>query len=132
MLADVVDYGRWRFGTDYAGTYFAFYTMVQKINVGIGSAVGLAVAGFFGFDATVAEQTSSGVLGLKLGVAVLPAITYVIATVLIWKFPITRRRQRAIVRAIERRDEFFYYHLQRGLVRKELGQQSSAVTDLLQ
>ena len=33
-------------------------------------------------------------------------------------------------RAIDRRDEFFYYHLQRGLARKELGQQSTAVTDL--
>lgn len=103
MLADVVDYGRWRFGADYAGTYFAFYTMVQKINVGIGAAIGLSVAGWFGFDATVAEQSESGVFGLLLGVAWLPAITYVIAAVLIWHFPITRRRQHAIIRAIERR-----------------------------
>jgi Na+/melibiose symporter-like transporter len=104
MLADVVDYGRWRFGADYAGTYFAFYTMVQKINVGIGAAIGLAVAGWFGFDATAAEQTSSGVFGLLLGVAWLPAATYVVAAVLIWNFPITRRRQRSILRAIERRE----------------------------
>lgn len=33
-------------------------------------------------------------------------------------------------RAIERRDGFFYYHLQRGLAKKELGQQSGAVVDL--
>ena len=33
-------------------------------------------------------------------------------------------------RAIERRSEFFYYHLQRGIARKELGQQAAAVTDL--
>ena len=33
-------------------------------------------------------------------------------------------------RAIERRDDFFYYHLQRGLARKELGQQDAAVIDL--
>lgn len=33
-------------------------------------------------------------------------------------------------RAIERRDGFFYYHLQRGLARKELGQQDAAVADL--
>ncbi len=33
-------------------------------------------------------------------------------------------------RAIERRSEFFYYHLQRGIARKELGQQAEAVTDL--
>ena len=33
-------------------------------------------------------------------------------------------------RAIERRDDFFYYYLQRGLARKELGQSSDAVSDL--
>jgi len=33
-------------------------------------------------------------------------------------------------RAIERRDGFFYYHLQRGLAKKELGQTDGAVIDL--
>jgi predicted Zn-dependent protease len=33
-------------------------------------------------------------------------------------------------RAIERRDDFFYYYLQRGLARKEMGQSSGAVSDL--
>ncbi len=33
-------------------------------------------------------------------------------------------------RAISRREEFFYYHLQRGLAKKELGQADAAVADL--
>ncbi|MDH3303588.1 MAG: M48 family metalloprotease [Gammaproteobacteria bacterium] len=33
-------------------------------------------------------------------------------------------------RAIERRNDFFYYHLQRGLAKKELGQTDGAVVDL--
>jgi predicted Zn-dependent protease len=33
-------------------------------------------------------------------------------------------------RAIDRRDDFFYYHLQRGLVRKKLGEVDAAVVDL--
>ena len=33
-------------------------------------------------------------------------------------------------RAIERRNDFFYYHLQRGIARKEMGQRAAAVTDL--
>lgn len=33
-------------------------------------------------------------------------------------------------RAIDRRNDFFYYHLQRGLAKKELGQISEAETDL--
>ncbi len=35
-------------------------------------------------------------------------------------------------RAIERRNDFFYYHLQRGLARNELGQTDAAVADLTQ
>jgi tetratricopeptide (TPR) repeat protein len=33
-------------------------------------------------------------------------------------------------RAIERRDDFFYYHLQRGIARKQLGQRATATADL--
>ncbi len=33
-------------------------------------------------------------------------------------------------RAIDRRDDFFYYHLQRGLAKKELGQNDGAAADL--
>jgi len=33
-------------------------------------------------------------------------------------------------RAIQRRDSFFYYHLQRGLARKKMGQTDSAASDL--
>jgi len=33
-------------------------------------------------------------------------------------------------RAIERRDNFFYYHLQRGLARKQMGRRDAAVADL--
>ncbi len=33
-------------------------------------------------------------------------------------------------RAIDRRDDFFYYHLQRGIARKELGNNAAAKTDL--
>jgi glycoside/pentoside/hexuronide:cation symporter, GPH family len=105
VLADVIDYGRWRFGADYGGTYFALYGMIQKINIGIGAAIGLTLAGAFGFNAKVATQTSGGLRGLLLAFSVFPAILYLVAAVMIWRFPINQQRQRAIVRAIERRQE---------------------------
>ena len=71
VLADVVDYGRLRFRDDHAGSYFAFYAMVQKINVGIGAALGLLIAGTFGFDATVTTQSASGRFGLLLAFSLL-------------------------------------------------------------
>ena len=104
MLADVVDYGRWRFGADHGGTYFALYGMIQKINVGIGAAIGLSIAGALGFDARAATQTPAGLRGLLLAYSVLPAASYLISAVMIWRFPINQKRQKVIVKAIERRE----------------------------
>lgn len=104
VLADVIDYGRWRFDADHGGTYFALYAMIFKGTIGIGAATGLAVAGAFGFNARLAAQTPEGLFGLLLGMSVLPAACYLAAAVMIWRFPIDRRRQRVIVRAIERRE----------------------------
>jgi len=104
VLADIVDYGRWRFNADYGGTYFALFGMVTKINIGIGAAIGLTIAGAFGFDARAATQTGGGLFGLLLAISGLPALCYAIAVVLILRFPINRHRQEVIVRAIERRE----------------------------
>ena len=103
VLADVVDYGRLRFRHDHAGSYFAFYAMVQKINVGIGAALGLLIAGTFGFDATVTTQSASGRFGLLLAFSLLPAAFLCVAAMWIWRFPIDRRRHAVIIAAIERR-----------------------------
>jgi len=104
VLADIVDYGRWRFGADHGGTYFALFGMVTKINIGIGAAIGLALAGAFGFDPRAATQTAGGMFGLLFSIAGMPALCYAIAVTMILKFPIDRRRQEVIVKAIERRE----------------------------
>ena len=103
VLADVVDYGRLRFGAGHAGSYFAFYAMVQKINVGIGAALGLLIAGILGFDATVTTQSASGRFGLLLAFSLLPAAFLCVAALWIWRFPIDRRRHAVIVAALKRR-----------------------------
>ena len=51
-----------------------------------------------------AAQTRGGLLALLLAFSVVPAISYLVSAVMIWRFPINRKRQRAIVRAIERRE----------------------------
>lgn len=104
VLADIVDYGRWRFGVDHAGTYFALFGMIQKVNVGIGAAIGLAIAGALGFDATAATQTPGGLFGLLLAFSALPGLSYLVSAWMVLRFPIDRRRQQILVRAIERRE----------------------------
>lgn len=104
MLADVVDYGRWKFRGDYAGSYYAVQTMMEKGVEGLGAAIGLAVAGWFGFDPQALAQTDRGHLGLLLAFPVLPAVITLVSVPLIWRFPINERRQRIIVRRLAQRE----------------------------
>lgn len=101
VLADVVDYGRLRFGADFAGTYFGFYIVMYKAVPNIGAAAGIALAAFLGFNPHLAEQTPNGGTGLLLTFCAAPALLLIIAAVLIWRFPIDSRRQRIIARRLQ-------------------------------
>lgn len=105
LLADVVDYGRLKFGQDYAGTYFAVQTMIEKAVEGLGVALGLAIASSFGFDPTASEQSASGSLGLMLAFPIVPAIFTCLTVPFIWRFPIDARRHRIIMRRLAQRAE---------------------------
>lgn len=100
LLADIVDYGRWKFKCDYAGTYYSVQTMIEKGVEGLGVALGLAVASYFGFDPTLETQSETGTFGLLFAFPVLPAVLTLITVPIIWRFPIDRRRQKIIVRRL--------------------------------
>lgn len=104
LLADIVDYGRWKFKGDYAGTYFSVQTMVEKGVEGLGVAMGLAVIAYFGFDPQLEEQTREGTRGLLIGFPILPALLTYITVPIIWHFPIDERRQRIIIRRLAQQE----------------------------
>ena len=100
MLADVVDYGRLKFRGDYAASYFSIQVMIEKGASGLGAAIGLSIAAYFGFDPQLAEQTAEGVRGLLIAFPILPAIVTLATIPLILRFPIGAREQRVIVRRL--------------------------------
>ncbi len=104
LLADIVDYGRWKYKADYAGSYFSIQTMVEKGVEGLGVALGLAIASYFGFDPTLAEQSEAGTRGLLIAFPILPALLTYMTVPIIWRFPIDERRQKIIVRRLSRQE----------------------------
>ena len=50
MLADIIDYGTWKSGIELGGTYFSVFTLMGKATMAIGGALGLFIAGGYGFD----------------------------------------------------------------------------------
>ena len=72
LLGDVADYGTLKSGHDQMATYFAIHNVVYKIGVAIGSALGLAVSGWYGFDPSQQTHTAEAIQGLYFAFAGLP------------------------------------------------------------
>ncbi len=104
MMGDILDYDRLRTGEDRAGMYSAILAFLTKSMLGVSGALGLAVVGWFGFDAKGGEQSLMGVFGIKLVAVWLPTLGLALGAPIIWNFPINRARQEQIRQAIHSRD----------------------------
>ena len=100
LIADSVDYGTWKFGSDRAGTYFALYKFMEKATMALGVALGLTIAGNLGFDATVPEQTEQGIWGAKLAIAWIPSLFMAIALFIIPFIPLNARLSAMVQRRL--------------------------------
>ena len=76
MLADVADYGEWRFSHRTTGLTFSASVLAQKL----GWAIGAAAAGWLlsatHFVANADVQTDSAMMGIRLLVSVIPGVLY--------------------------------------------------------
>ena len=100
ILADIVDYSRLRFSRNCGATYFSIYTLVTKANVAIGGALGLAIAGYFGFDPTSSFQSDSALHGIRLSIAWIPSLTMLSSMFLVAMVPINNHRHKIIQRRL--------------------------------
>ena len=105
MSADIVDYGRLHTGQDHGGLYGSMFAFLQKSVIGVASALGLALVGAFGFDATADVQTATAAIGITFAFAVLPALGMFGAAAIIWNYPLNKRRVEEIQAALAERGE---------------------------
>ncbi|MDB9953767.1 MFS transporter [Porticoccaceae bacterium] len=104
MLCDAIDYGRLKDHVERNAVYFSIYTLLTKMQMAIGGALGMGIAGWFGFDVLASEQTVSGLLGLHLGVAWLPALFVGLAMCFIAVMPLSEGRMVVIRKRLAARD----------------------------
>lgn len=103
MLSEIIDYSTLKYRTENTATYYALFMFLGKFNLAIGGALGLAIAGWYGLDATTTAQTSEGVVGLLIGIAWLPIVFIITALLLIIQIPINTRRHQIIRRRLDSR-----------------------------
>ncbi|QIZ78159.1 MFS transporter [Ferrimonas lipolytica] len=102
MMADIVDYDRWRNRRDRAATLFSIQAFAVKLNQGFGSALALGIAAFFGFSGK-GELSESASVGLKLGFIVWPSLLLLPMLWLVWHYRLGKTSQRALQRRLASR-----------------------------
>lgn len=102
LVADVADYGRYQSRRDHAGNYFATAVFINKCCEAVGGGLGLVIAGLFGFSVK-GPNGAWAMAGFFLAIIWIPFALNSVAALIAWRFPITRRRQAAIRRRLERR-----------------------------
>ena len=71
LMADVMDYGEWKFGVREEGTTYALYSFFRKLAQGIGPSLGLVLAAMLGYDETLgAAQTMATAVNMRYLVSV--------------------------------------------------------------
>ncbi len=103
VLGDVVDYDTLRSKENRAGNYYAFLTLIQKINVAVGGGLALLLLSAVGYDTKLTENTPAAIDGMLFIVCILPSVFFLIAAGFIYRFPIDRRKHGIIKKRIEQR-----------------------------
>lgn len=103
LVGDLADYEAVRSGQRAAGPMVAITQMTLKLFGGGAAAAALWVVSLFGFKPGQPAYEPLAAFGIQFATLALPALLILGAAAVAWRYPIGRRRHRAIVRALERR-----------------------------
>ena len=101
MLSEIIDYSSWKFRANNAATYFSIYTFTYKTSSAIAAALGLGIAGWYGFDASATIHSPKSIFGLTLAIAWLPPVFACIGLMFALLSPIDTRRHAIIRRRLD-------------------------------
>ena len=101
LLSNIVDYGKWKFGQDCSGLYFAFAGTMLKFNLSVGIAIGLLLADWLGFDPTAKAVSTASRVALFIPYSVLPAIFLIFAAIVTSRIPLNTRQHADIRKRLD-------------------------------
>ena len=103
MLSDTVDYGQLSDKKERRGTYFSIYALMTKAQLALGLSLGLALAGWLGFDTTATTHDESSAFAIHLAISWIPALILTIGLFFIWRYPLDEHRCAIIARRLQNR-----------------------------
>ena len=103
MLSETIDYGLLSDKTERRGVYFAALSFMMKAEAALGLALGLATAGWLGFDATATTHNEASGFAIHMAMVWIPCIILAVGLFFIWLTPLNERRSTIIARRLARR-----------------------------
>jgi GPH family glycoside/pentoside/hexuronide:cation symporter len=101
MVADVADRHRLRTGEDRAALFFSVFSISFKAAAAVAVGIALPLVGAAGFQPQAAHNSDAALHGLLLVFALGPALSHLLAAVLLRGFPLDERAYAEIRRALD-------------------------------
>ena len=105
MMADVCDQDQAESGSERMGLYYALLQLSSKLAAGLmASGIYMALS-WIGFDPDAGAENSQAMIdNVRYLIVFTPIGAYLLVLLLMWKYPIDRKRQKELRRIIEERD----------------------------
>jgi len=103
VLSDLLDYQALKSDANLSGSYFSFLSFLGKSYLALSGGAGFYIISQFGYDAAKQTNDPTAVLALIYAFAGVPALLGIIGGLLLWRFPLTEKRQTIIRRRLESR-----------------------------
>ena len=100
MLSESIDYGLIGDRTERTGVYYSVYGLLVKAEGALGVSLGLAIAGWLGFDATSTSQSDQAAFAIHMAVSWIPCVIFLIGSYLIYLIPLDERRSAIVARRL--------------------------------
>ena len=104
VAGDCADYSRWKTGKESRAVHISLVSLVIKAAYIVGSLL-VVLLGLLGFNPALAHQTPGSVTALRYVGLLLPCALMLGGAAVVWTYPVTRNRQRALQRRIDRRED---------------------------
>lgn len=103
IIADVVDVDTAVTRQKRAGLFFAVFGAVDKIGIAVGLFLALQILNLTGFEPGE-PITAAGLWVIRVEYAVIPTFFFLLASYLVWNYPVTNQRHANLIAALERRE----------------------------
>ena len=103
MLSEAIDYGLLSDKAERRGVYFSLLSFMVKAEVALGLSLGLAIAGWLGFEATATTHNEISGFAIRMAMSWIPCAILCVGLFFIWLIPLNEYRSDIIARRLARR-----------------------------